>query len=413
MAQIKPFKGIRYNKEKVKPADVVTQPYDKITPAMQADYYNKNPYNVVKLILNKEKDPYNDAKKHLTEWLQNDILTPQDNNPCIYPYFQEYATPKGGTKTRKGFIALLKLEDFSTKIVLPHERTLSGPKEDRLKLLRATEANMEQIFLLYPDAENSIMKLIDENIKNTTPLIDVCESYEKDVEHKVWKIDNQDVIAKIQKLMDPKSLLIADGHHRYETSLNYMKENPNAKYIMATFIAIEDPGLLILPTHRAMYGIKAENFIENAKEFFTVKECANKENLMSELDKAKSHSYGLYNGKFYFLTLKDESIIDKFVEKDRTDEYRKLDVTVLHSLIIEKMLGISKEAVARKENIEYLRGLEDGIKGIDNKKYSLFFILNPTKMKEVSLIANKQETMPQKSTDFYPKLISGLVINKL
>ncbi|MDD2890538.1 MAG: DUF1015 domain-containing protein [bacterium] len=413
MAQIKPFKGIRYNKEKVKPADVVTQPYDKITPAMQADYYNKNPYNIVKLILNKEKDPYTDAKKHLNEWLQNDILTPQDNNPCIYPYFQEYTTPKGGTKTRKGFIALLKLEDFSTKIVLPHERTLSGPKEDRLKLLRATEANMEQIFLLYPDSENSIMKLIDGNIKNTTPLIDVRESYEKDVTHKVWKIDNQDVIAKIQKLMDPKSLLIADGHHRYETSLNYMKENPNAKFIMATFIAIEDPGLLILPTHRAMYGIKAENFIEKAKEFFTVKECANKENLISELDKAKAHSYGLYNGKFYFLTLKDESIIEKFVEKDRTDEYRKLDVTVLHSLIIEKMLGISKEAVARKENIEYLRGLEDGIKGIDNKKYSLFFILNPTKMKEVSLIANKQETMPQKSTDFYPKLISGLVINKL
>lgn len=182
---------------------------------------------------------------------------------------------------------------------------------------------------------------------------------------------------------------------------------------MATFVAIEDPGLLILPTHRAMYGIKTENFIEKAKEFFTVKQYKNKEDLMNELGKAQSHSYGLYNGDFYFLTLKDEQIINKFVEKDRNEEYRKLDVTVLHSLIIERILGISKETVARKENIEYLREIEDGMKGIDNKKYSLFFILNPTKMKEVSLIASKQETMPQKSTDFYPKLISGLVINKL
>lgn len=413
MAEIIPFKGLRYNKEKVKLADVVTQPYDKINPAMQEAYYNKNPYNIVNLILNREDDPYASAKEHFLKWINERVLDYTDNEPCIYPYFQKYTTSTSGSRIRKGFIALLKLEPFESKIVLPHERTLSGPKEDRLKLIRATESNLELIFLLYSDPTHSIINLIDDNISRIPSILDVTETYERGVEHRLWKISNPKIIKKIQDLMIPKSLLIADGHHRYETSLNYMKENPSAKYIMATFVAIEDPGLLILPTHRAMYGVDSKDFIEKAGKFFDIKECKDRNMLMEELNKAASHTFGLYNKKYYLLSLKSSKLIENYVEKNRAEEYRNLDVTVLHSIIIENILGISKEAVARKENIEYLRYIDEGIKGIDSGKYSLFFILNPTKMEEVRNIAEKLETMPQKSTDFYPKLISGLVMNKL
>lgn len=410
MAEIRSFKGIRYNKNKVALKDVVTQPYDKINPSMQSEYYEKSPYNIVRIILNKEDDRYTVASKRFGEWLQQQVLI-QETEPSIYPYFQQFVTPQGETKTRKGFCALLKLEEFSTGIVLPHERTLSGPKEDRLKLLRATRANLEQIFLLYSDRDNAISGLIEKNTQSS-PIIDVPETYEQGVVHKVWKISDSAVLNQIINLMKSKTLLIADGHHRYETSLNYKRENPSATHMMVTFVAMEDPGLLILPTHRALYKIDRNKFNTKISDFFTTKEYKSKDEMMKEL-KGKKHTFGLYDGKFRLVALKDKKLIDTAVEKGRNFEYRNLDVTVLHSLILEQVLGLSKETITRKENIDYLRNLDDGIKGIDAKKYDLFFILNPTKMEEVRDISSKREVMPQKSTDFYPKLISGLVMNKL
>ncbi len=411
MAEIKPLKGIRYNQEKVDLEAVVTQPYDKIIPEMQDDYYKKSEYNVVRVILGKSKDRYTEARDLFAEWLENDILI-QDKESSIYPYFQEYTTLKGEKKIRKGFAALLKLEDFSKGVVLPHEKTLSAPKEDRLKLLRATQANFGQIFMLYPDPANEIPNLIDAKISNALPLIDICETYEKDVRHKLWKLSDTSLISKIQQLMKPKTLLIADGHHRYETALNYSKENPSATYRMITFVSMDDPGLLILPTHRAVYGIQSTEFRTQSSELFDIIKKGTKDELLSEL-RGKRHTFGLYDGEFWLLKLKDKSIIDRFVDKNRTQEYKTLDITILHSIVLEHILKISKEQIARKEHIDYLRDINKGIEGVKSGKYDFFFILNPTKMDEVKNIVEQHEVMPQKSTDFYPKLITGLVINKL
>lgn len=266
--------------------------------------------------------------------------------------------------------------------------------------------------MLYSDQELQIQSLIDRAITETNPLISVRESYEEKAYHKLWRISDINVITKIQELMKSKSLIIADGHHRYETALNYSKENPHAKYRMVTSIAIEDPGLSILPTHRAIYGIETADFISRVSKYFKIESCENKESLIAKLE-GKHHHYGVYDGKFWLLKLIDPGTIEKLGEKDRTHEYNTLDVTVLHRIIFEIVLNIPKEKLLKKECIDYLREIEDGINEVNTGKYQLFFILNPTSVKEVRQISDQREVMPQKSTDFHPKLISGLVIYKL
>lgn len=414
MAKIKAFKGIRYNPDKVNIADVVTQPYDKITPERQDAYYEKSEYNICRIILGKGEDKYDQAKSSFDSWLNSGILI-QDPSPAIYPYFQEYTTQEAGntiTKQRRGFVILLQLEEFSSGVVLPHERTHSSPKVDRLNLLRTTAANFGQIFMLYPDEENKVMTLIEKEIADKPPLIDVLETYEKGVRHKLWRLDSQEVISEIIQEFESKFLLIADGHHRYETALDYMKENSAATYRMVTLVSMSDTGLLILPTHRALYGIDTSGFRDKLKEFFGVQEYENKEKLVSALQ-GKTNTLGLFDRAFWLLTLKDEALLDRFISSDRAYEYKTLDVTVLHSIVIEHVLGISKERVVRKENIAYLRDIDEGIAGVQSGKYDLFFIMNPTRMAQVRRVAQKHEVMPQKSTDFYPKVITGLVINKL
>lgn len=408
MAIIRPFKGVRYNPQKSRIQDVIAQPYDKITPSMQKDYYEKSVHNIVRVILPYESpDKYKEAGELLAIWLKEGILV-QDEAPCFYPYHQEFIDPASGErKTRKGFCATLKLEDFSTGVVLPHERTLSKPKEDRLNLLRAAKTHLGQIFMLYPDEKNFITKLFA-SPTSKQPLIEVEESYERGVVHRMWAVSDSKILNKVAEFMRDKSLLIADGHHRYETALNYSKENPLSHYVMVTFVSMSDLGLVILPTHRAIYNIKIERdeFIKKLGKYFRV----GRRNSLEELD-IKKHVFGLYiNGAYYRLELTDSSLINEFVEAKRSEVYKNLDVTLLHSCIIEGILGISRESIARKENIEYLRDAKEGIRGVDSGKFSLLFLLPPTGINEVRSISQKKEAMPQKSTDFYPKLITGLVM---
>ena len=410
MAEIKPFKGLRYNQEKVELEGVITQPYDKITKEMQTAYYDRSPYNITRIILGKGESPYTEASNFFREWQDKEILM-QDGESSIYPYWQEYNF-LGEERIRKGFVAFLKLEEFSSGVVIPHERTLSGPKKDRLDLLSATRANFGQIFMLYSDPEHKISSLIDEKISGVTPLADVCESYEPGVHHKLWRIWNEDIIREIQDLMGQKTLLIADGHHRYETALNYRKENKDANYRMITFVGMEDPGLVILPTHRAIYGVDTSDFANLVSPYFELEECKNKDELLDKL-RGKHHQFGLYDGRFWWLRLKDENLIDRFVSKEKSADYKKLDVVALHKIMLEGILSISEEKILSKECIDYLRDIEDGIKGVQAGKYKLLFILNPTSIEETQKVSARQESMPQKSTDFYPKLITGLVINKL
>ena len=417
MAEIKSFNGIRYS-DKIKDMfKVITQPYDKITKEMQKNYYNKSEYNIVHIIFGKtfpddNNNQYTRARDYFESW-QNDSILIQDSKPSIYPYYQEYRW--GGRQLmRRGFICLIKLEDFSTGTVLPHERTMSGPKEDRLQLLRATKANFGQIFMLYPDPQNTVASLIEDQVREEEPIINTYEAYEDNVRHKVWRIDNEEIVEEVKESMKDKTLLIADGHHRYETALKYYNENPNASYRMVTLVSMDDPGLIILPTHRAIHGLgNLDNFLSKVNEFFEIEQMSSKEILFKVME-GKKHCFGLYFGdKFYLLILKDEDLIDKFVEKNRSPEYKLLDVTVLHAILIEHILGISKEEQASKQKIDYLRNANLGIEGVNRGKYDLVFFMNPTRIDEVKRISEEKELMPQKSTDFYPKLITGLVINRL
>lgn len=443
MATIMPFKGIRYNPKKIDHLNlVVTQPYDKITDQMQEEYYQKHPLSIVRLIRGKtlpEDTPtnnvYSRARDYFREWQKEGILV-QDREPSLYAYDQEYTSQKGEKRVRKGFITALKLEEFSSGIVLPHERTHSKPKEDRLNLLKAAGANFGQIFMLYPDPENRVNQLLAD-AKQGKPDMEALAEY--GVTHRVWRISDVETIDKVKKEMGDKSLVIADGHHRYETALNYRnwmrEQNPNCtgeelwNYRMVTLVSMEDKGLTILPTHRLLHGLEGfdfQGFLKDCAKFFKVERTDGRDKLLGEMESralnhmvqgrgAREHIFGLYagRGEYHLLTLKDEGLVEDFVERGRAPEWKTLDVTICHSLIIENLLGVSQERVTAQENIGYIREPDEGIRGVDEGKYQLIIFLNPTRMTQVKAIAEKGEAMPQKSTDFFPKLLSGLVIFKL
>jgi len=409
MAEVRAFCGIRYNPEKVEISKVVAQPYDKITPEMQDDYYKKSEYNIVRLTLPKEENRYEIARKRFEEWLREGILI-QDREPAFYVYHQEFTIPGTDKRVvRKGFIGLLRLYDFEEKVVFPHEKILAKPKEDRLRMLRTTGVNFESVFLLYPDEKNEIQSIFEEFINGKPPEIEVEESYEPGVIHRLWTCFDKGILEKVQKLMEDKTLLIADGHHRYTSSLLYSKEEPAARYRMVTFCSMNDPGLKILPTHRAIYGVDTENLPQRLEKYFNVEKLRGKGELLKRME-AEGNAIGMYwRGGYYLLTLKDEKMMDE-VMGDVPGALKMLDVNILHELAIERVLGISKKKVEMKENIDYLRYLDEGIKGVDTGKYGVLFILNPPDVMKIKEVVESGEVMPQKSTDFYPKLVSGLIM---
>jgi uncharacterized protein (DUF1015 family) len=432
MAIVAPFRGVRYNPEKFDSLDVtVAQPYDKITDEMRERYYAASDYNIARIIKGRtaESDSESDnqytrARGFYEAWLSNGVLV-RDAEPAVYAYDQEYNRPDTGTTaTRQGYIAALELTEFSEGVVLPHEKTLSGPKMDRLNLLRATQTHMGQIFMLYPDQANTINNLLAAH-RDRAPDIEAKDDFGDT--HRVWGVTDQSTLAKIREEMKPKFLVIADGHHRYETALNYrneMRDKLSAwseedafNWVMVTLVGMEDPGLVILPTHRVMHSLSsktASDVVEDAREFFEAEEVGGKDELVKTMAEAAfgaKQAVGLYgDGKFWVLTLKTPAVLDRFVEADRALEYKLLDVTVLHSILIEHVLGLSKESVARQDNIAYIRSLDEAIEMVDSGKAEFAFLLNATRIEQVKTIARKRERMPQKSTDFFPKLITGLVM---
>ena len=422
MAQVFPFAGYRYNPDQVEDIDqVVTQPYDKINDLEQEKYYQASPYNIVRLILGKgegAKDKYEMAANYLKDWVNDEVLI-QDQEPGFYAYCQEYET-ESGTKTRIGFVGLGKIE--GEEGVKAHEETLEGPKADRLNLIRATEANFGHIFMLYSDKERKIIKALDQVISERKPLISVTD---KDQNlHKLWPIKDQELIDLIKEQMQDKKLYIADGHHRYQTALNYRNECRQKGYSgdfdkrMMTFVNINDPGLTILATHRLVYGLDdfdSAEFLEQVQEVFEVTEFANKEEMYHKLDQKGKHIFG-YKSKddnmYYTLTLKDDSIMDQLIT-EHSQKWRNLDVAILHQALLNKYLGIDEEALAEKRNLDYIRYRDQALDQLDTDDYQAAFILNPTQVEEVKEVADNGERMPQKSTDFYPKLLTGLVLHKL
>lgn len=417
MPEIRPFKGIRYNPAKIKNlADVITQPYDQITDEMEKEYKIRSPYSFVNLVLTHYADghdrnkEYENAKNCVETWLKDNIFV-QDKEDSIYPYFQEFSL-EGKTYIRKGFICRLRIEELGKGNILPHEKTLSKPKEDRLNLTRITKKDFEPVFLLYTDPENVVMDMIEKECKDR-PLVDVKD--DRGVTHKLWKISDKDTIKKVAATLKGAIFVIADGHHRYETAFNYLNElgeigmEHPANFKMVTLVNIQDPGLVILPTHRLIMNLKdfkTNAFTKRAEDFFDVKK-TDRKNLKSALEKERMYAFGFYTKRdSYILKLKDLKVMEKFLP-DRSQEYQSLDVAILHTILIENILGIKPEKI--EDHVRYQRGIEETLKRVDSGEFQFAFLMNPTRPEQVRDVASKKERMPQKSTDFYPKLISGLV----
>ncbi len=420
--EIKPLNALVYNQDKVEIKDVIAPPYDVISEKYRDELYKRSPYNITRLILSNAEDPYKDASETFRKWLDEKVLIKTDK-PVIFYLLQKYKL-NGKEITRKGFIARNKIEDFSTGNILPHEFTMSGPKEDRLKLTKACKANFSQIFMVYSDPEKQIEKAVD---LSGTPYIDVTD--DNGVRNTVWKIEDEKTIALIEKVLQDKTLLIADGHHRYETALNYrnfLGENAGeANYVMSYFTNMDDD-LLIYPTHRIITKwIEPYVLLETVKKYFDVKDYtfsgANKAevkkeflNAIEKLSKDKI-TMGLYMknvNKFYLLTLREDvnSILDAY---NVPEELKTLDLTVLHKVILTKELGFTDEEQMAQDGIKYIKVENEAFDMIDLGRAEASFIMAYPKIEDIKRISSAGYRMPQKSTYFYPKLLSGIVINPL
>jgi uncharacterized protein (DUF1015 family) len=439
MAEIHPFRALRYNTERVSLKDALTQPYDKITPAMQDRYCAASPYNLIQIEKGKNfpgdtatNNVYTRAAAKLNEWIADQILV-QDSVPGIYIYSQEYLIP--GTRTRRtriGFIALGRLEDYEKQIVFRHERTLSGPKTDRLELLRHTKAQTGQLFMLYDDPPKRIETLLEQAARTQAPL-EMVDEYS--VTHRLWPVFDSALVAQIRQHMAGKKLVIADGHHRYETALNYRNEcrqqagasDPMAacEFAMMTFIPTQSKGLTILPTHRLVRNVADftfERFRKAVASFFdwysypfsTPDERASSfAEFRKDLeDRGRARrAIGIYAGgaAFYLFLLRRDADLQGLLP-DVSEPQRNLDVVLLHRLMLEKGLGITAEAVAAEKNIAYEREVDAAIGAVDRGEAQLACLLNPVHIDQMMKIALSGEVLPQKSTDFYPKLLSGIAM---
>ncbi|MEF8873989.1 MAG: DUF1015 domain-containing protein [Candidatus Thermoplasmatota archaeon] len=416
MVELRPFKGIQYDKEKIDDMDkVITQPYDKISDEMQEKYYEESEYNYCKLILPKEENRYEIAAQRLNEWMEENVLQ-KEEDAGIYVYYQDYEV-LGEKYTRKGFVSAVKLYPFDKEVVLPHEETHEGPKIDRLKMLRATEKNLEAGFMLYSDEEKTTIELFDE-ITEKEPLYEGTDDL--GVHSRVWKIEDEQKIKKVQEVLKDEQVVIADGHHRYETAVNYRDEmrekNPDYQereafnWRMTYMVPVEDPGLNVLPGHRLLLEEKVEQeHLEELEKYFEVKEIADgeEEEFLSEND--DTSSFVLYDRKRTLgLRLKSTKKIDKFLSEDYSEDYKNLDVVVLRDVIFEGIMGL--EGLHIDEDISYERWAEDSMEKVEKDEAEVAFLVNATKPQEVLNVAKNGERMPQKSTDFYPKANSGFMM---
>ncbi len=420
--EIKPLNAIVYNQNKVDIKDVIAPPYDVIDEKYRDELYTRSPYNITRLILSKAENPYSDACESFNNWLKGEILV-KCEKPVIFYLIQKYNL-NGKEVIRKGFIARNRVEDFSSKNILPHEFTMSGPKEDRLKLTKACQANFSQIFMVYSDPEKQIEKAVD---LSGMPFIDVTD--DNGVENIVYKIEDEKTIQLIEDVLKDKTLLIADGHHRYETALNYRnfvgKNAGEADFVMSYFTNMDDD-LLIYPTHRIITRwVEPYVLLEKVKKYFDIKDYTFtginktevKKEFLNAIEKSAKEqiSMGLYMknvNKFYLLTLREDvsSILDEY---DVPDVLKDLDLTVLHKVILTKELGFTEDEQMSQNGIKYIKVENEAFDMIDMGKAEASFIMAYPKISDIKRISQAGYRMPQKSTYFYPKLLSGIVINPL
>jgi uncharacterized protein (DUF1015 family) len=419
VVEIRPFRAIRYTEKAGDYENLIAQPYDKIDQDMQKEYYEKSEYNYCRLTLPIEENRYEISRQRIRQWMSRGILE-KDEEPAVFIYRQEFEL-FGKTYTRTGFIAALRLHPYEENKVLPHEITLKGPKIDRLNMLRATQRNLETGFLLYPDPEKITINLFAK-MARSHPLIDVEDSL--GVRNLIWRLADPENIKLVQEAVINKQFVIADGHHRYETAVAYRDERRRQEewtqdstfnFRMSYMVPIQDEGLIVLPTHRLLKKIKlTDDTLKNLKKFFAISEIdPNTENLRSFLEShKKKHAFCVYDGKkAYGLLLKNEKTVSEFMDVAWSDEYCSLDVTILKSVIFE---GIMKTGELKiDEDILYVRWIKNAMEKVDGEEAKLAFLVNSTIPETVLKIARKHERMPEKSTDFYPKMVSGFTMMDL
>jgi uncharacterized protein (DUF1015 family) len=436
MAVISPFRAWRYCTKRVPIRQVVTQPYDKITPAMQDGYYLASPYNLVRVILGKRFDGdtesenvYTRAAGAFRDWRGAGVLE-QEAEPALYRYTQSFQVPGGNAVAeRRGFIGLGKIEDYSAGVVFRHEQTLSKPKADRLNLLRATRAHFGQIFMLYGGL-GKVDGALASAAGGSAPEIEVVDEY--GVRHRVWGISDPAVISSVQQHMADRQLIIADGHHRYETALAYRNERnerdqlgvggePAAHdWVMMTFVDMDAPGLVILPTHRVVFGLsdsRLAEFPSAVRRFFNVEEvdpsvdAARAVAILRQAGHAGTALLAVGADRAFLLHTPKAVGTSFFGEISLRQQ--TLDVVQLHKCLLEGCLHISEEAIRNEQNVHYFREAEEALAQVRSGQAQMAFLMNPVRIEQMRNIAFAGETMPQKSTDFYPKLLSGLTVYAL
>jgi uncharacterized protein (DUF1015 family) len=426
MAEIQPFAGLSYNTARVKLDAVITQPYDKITPPMRETYLARDPNNFVRVELGKEEPDDNETNNKYTrardlfkKWQREGILK-KATKPAIYALRQTFKI-NGQTKTRNALIAAVRLSPFGDGKILPHEHTLSKPKADRLALLRETRIYTGQIFMLYPQISDEISQIFASPPKKSMLAHD-----DYDVENQLWAVTDEKIIAAVQETLRDQPFYIADGHHRYETAIAYRDErraaaatqNPDAPYefVMTTLVHMEDPGLVILPTHRTVSNLgefRYAKFSTRLAEDFTIEPKRSWDVLQAAMkpERADDFRIGMFSNQGGFALVQPKnlkSLLPQFASKPPL--WHTLDVAILHVSILEKFLGIDEERLREEANVRYYRDAAEAAAEVQARRAQLAFFLNPTTVAQVKTIADARSRMPQKSTDFYPKLPSGLVM---
>ncbi len=425
MAEISPFQGIRYNQDKIKDmAAVICPPYDVISPEEQQGYYQKNNYNIIRLEHglelsqdNAKNSKYTRARTTFDQWLKDSILT-MDSAPTFYIYEQGFVV-NGSKKKRLGLIACVKLEPWEHRVIFPHENTLQKVKSDRLELMRACNANISPILGLYDDPGGRVAKLLQQKSLPSKLLIDITIGNET---HKVWKANEPEFMQRSSHFITPKPIYIADGHHRYETSLAYREERQKAtlgytgyeafNFILMTLVSFSDPGLVMLPIHRLVKGIKPKalsGLPGQLSAFFEVRSTPINKFDLIENRMLGIRVVGLEPGHVLTLRLLPSVSLDEFMPEGRSSVYKKLDVSIVEHLIIEKLLGFQSAS----EHITYTADIEQALKSVEQKEHQLAILLSPMPVTTIKAIADANDRMPRKSTFFYPKLPTGLIINRL
>ncbi len=414
MAEIRPFKGFCYTTRDV--TDVLAPPYDVIDDKIHRELTEKSDHNSVRLILPTGDDPYENAAELLKRWIDSRVLA-KGEKPAMYRYHQVFQSA-GVSCTRKGFIAEVKLHEFDERVILRHERTLKGPKEDRLKLMKATRMHLSQIFTMYEDKERAIDALFAQ-YETAPPTFE--GKTDDGTLHRVWVVHEDDNTRKIQKLLSDKRLYIADGHHRYETMLalrRWLKETgaatDNVDFGMMFLIDMADPGLVVLPTHRVIHSVKnfaLEDSLTKLQEWFEIEMLPQlaADAIDELLESIKVPSFIVADGSGSMRLLKLKEGTDVATILGVTAAVAALDVAVLHGFVFEKTLGIDRKAQEAQSNLKYIKSTEKAVKAIASEDAQAVFFMKATPTSQVKAVADDDDVMPQKSTFYYPKIASGLV----